>query len=72
MHEVEVEVLSLCDLPQATSYLSAADVLEDVQRFHAPARDRRSTARGRWKSCTNSSSPSTRPSSWSSWADSMR
>lgn len=38
---VEVEVLWLRDLPLAMSYMSAADVLEDVQRFHAPARDRR-------------------------------
>lgn len=38
---VEVDVLWLRDLPLATSYMSAADVLEGVQRFHAPARDRR-------------------------------
>ncbi|MFK3677998.1 hypothetical protein ACI2IP_09705 [Microbacterium sp. NPDC090218] len=37
----EVEVLWLRDLPLASSYMSAADVLEDVQRFHAPARARR-------------------------------
>ena len=35
---VEVEVVWLRDLPLASSYMSAADVLEDVQRFHAPRR----------------------------------
>jgi len=35
---VEVEVLWLRDLPLANCYMSAMDVLEDVQRFHAPRR----------------------------------
>lgn len=35
---VEVEVVWLRDLPLASSSMSAADVLEDVQRFYAPRR----------------------------------
>ncbi|WP_029259898.1 MULTISPECIES: hypothetical protein [unclassified Microbacterium] len=34
----EVEVVWLRDLPLASSYMTAADVWEDVQRFHAPRR----------------------------------
>lgn len=35
---VEVEVVWLRDLPLAGCYMSAADVLEDVQRFHSARR----------------------------------
>lgn len=35
---VEVEVVWLRDLPLATSYMSAIDALEDLQRFHSPRR----------------------------------
>nr|WP_136041656.1 MULTISPECIES: hypothetical protein [unclassified Microbacterium] len=38
---VEVEAVWLRDLPLATYYMSAADVLEDVQRFHSPSRSTR-------------------------------
>lgn len=38
---VEVEVVWLRDLPLATSYMSAVDVLDEVRRFHAPRRARR-------------------------------
>jgi hypothetical protein len=35
---VEVEVVWLRDLPLANYYMFPTDVLEDVQRFHLPAR----------------------------------
>lgn len=41
LDESEVEVTWLRELPLASSYMSAFDVLEDVQRFHARERSRR-------------------------------
>lgn len=38
LDDVEAEVLWLRDLPLASYYMSAADVLEDLQHFHQPNR----------------------------------